>query len=253
MISLKNINFFSNDAQHILKNITFDIPTAKVTAIIGASGSGKTTLLRIIAGLYEPTSGEIWINGQNLAALPKTKQQQVRSKMAIVFQHGALFDSLTAWENVAFPLYEQRAMPISKVREEAEKLLEMVDLHDAADLSIDQCSGGMQMRIAIARALASYPEVILYDEPSSGLDPIARGLICDLIQKQQIQQRMTSVLVTHQLSAAFQISNHFVFLYEGEILFEGTADELMEAKDPYIQRFIQPPSRSYRTTDLVRL
>ena len=250
MISLKNINFFSNDA-HILKNITFDIPTAKVTAIIGTSGSGKTTLLRIIAGLYEPTSGEIWINGQNLTALPKTEQQQIRSKMAIVFQHGALFDSLTAWENVAFPLYERGAMPLSKVREEAEKLLGMVDLHGAADLPIDRCSGGMQMRIAIARALAYFPDIILYDEPTSGLDPIARGLICNLIQKQQVQQRITSVLVTHQLSMVFQISNHFIFLYEGEIIFEGSANELMEAKDPYIQRFIQPPSRSYRTADLV--
>lgn len=250
MISLKNINFFSNNA-HILKNITFDIPTAKITAIIGTSGSGKTTLLRVIAGLYEPTSGEIWINGQNLTALPKVKQQHVRSKMAIVFQHGALFDSLTAWENVAFPIYERGAKPLSKVREEAEKLLEMVDLHGVADLPIDRCSGGMQMRIAIARALASYPEIILYDEPSSGLDPIARSLICNLIQKQQVQQRMTSVLVTHQLSTAFQISNHFVFLYEGEIIFEGTADELIDTKDPYIQRFIQPPSRSYRTTNLV--
>ena len=250
MISLKNINFFSNDA-HILKDITFDIPTAKVTAIIGTSGSGKTTLLRIIAGLNEPASGEIWINRQNLTRLPKAKQQQIRSKMAIVFQHGALFDSLTAWENVAFPLYEHGVMPLSKVREEAEKLLEMVDLHGAAELPIDRCSGGMQMRIAIARALASYPEIILYDEPSSGLDPIARGLICNLIQKQQIQQRMTSVVVTHQLSTAFQISNHFVFLYEGTVIFEGSANELMEAKDPYIQRFIQPPSRSYRTSELV--
>ena len=107
-----------------------------------------------------------------------------------------LFDSLTVWENVAFPLYEQGAMPLSEVREEAEKLLEMVDLHGAAELSIDQCSGGMQMRIAIARALASYPEVILYDEPSSGLDPIARGLICDLIQKQQVP-------ATHDFSACY--------------------------------------------------
>ncbi len=251
MISLKNISFFSNDAQQILKNITFDIPTAKITAIIGTSGSGKTTLLRIIAGLSEPTSGEIWINGQNITALPKAKQQQVRSKMAIVFQHGALFDSLTAWENVAFPLYEQGTMPLAKIRDEAERLLQMVDLHSAADLPIDKCSGGMQMRIAIARALAAQPEIILYDEPSSGLDPIARGLICNLIQHQQVQQRMTLVLVTHQLSAAFQISNHFVFLYEGQIIFEGSADELMETADPYIQRFIQPPSRSYRTTDLV--
>lgn len=249
MISLKNINFFSNNV-HILKNITFDIPTAKVTAVIGTSGSGKTTLLRIIAGLNEPTSGEIWINGQNLTTLPQTAQQQIRHKMAIVFQHGALFDSLTAWENVAFPLYERSGMSLSKVRDEAEKLLEMVDLQGVAELPIDRCSGGMQMRIAIARALAYFPDIILYDEPTSGLDPIARGLICNLIQKQQVQQRMTSVLVTHQISMALQISNHFIFIYEGEIIFEGDADELMGAKNPYIQRFIQPPSRAYRTIDL---
>ena len=248
MISLKNINFFYGNA-HILKNITFDILSAQVTAIIGTSGSGKTTLLRILAGLNEPTSGEIWINGQNLMVLPSTDRQQIRGEMAIVFQNGALFDSLTAWENVAFPLYERYSMSLSDVREEAEKLLKMVDLNGAADLSIERCSGGMQMRIAIARVFACSPKIILYDEPTSGLDPIARNLICDLIQRQQIQQKMTSVLVTHQLSIAFRISNHFIFLYDGEVIFEGDSDELMASKDSYIQRFIQQPSRTYQTID----
>lgn len=249
MISLKNINFFSGNA-HILKNITFDIPGAAVTAIMGASGSGKTTLLRIITGLIEPTDGEVWVNGQNLIMLSEEEQQEIRSKMAIVFQHGALFDSLTAWENIALPICERNSMPVSEARKEAEKLLEMFDLHGAADLPIDRCSGGMQMRIAIARAFAYYPEIILYDEPTSGLDPIARDLICDLIQRQQFLHHMTSVLVTHQLSIAFSVSNHFIVVREGEVIFGGNADELMASKNQHIQRFIRPASRSYRQVDL---
>ncbi len=250
MISLKNINVFYENA-HILKNITLDISKGEVTSIIGPSGSGKTTLLRILIGLSEPTSGEIWMQGKNLVKLSQADRQHIRRKMAIVFQQGALFDSLTVWENVAFPLYERTRMPLSELRREAEKLLEMVNLQEAADLTIDRCSGGMQMRVAIARAFACYPEIILYDEPTSGLDPIARDLMCDLIQKLQFQQHVTSVLVTHQLSTAFCTSNRFIVLHEGEVIFEGNADALMASKDPYIQRFIQPPSRVYREQELI--
>ena len=251
MISLRDVNFYYRDA-HILKDVSFDIPTAKVTAIIGTSGSGKTTLLRLLAGLEQPTSGEIWINGRNLLEAPPETQQEIRSKMAIVFQHGALFDSLPAWENVAFPLYERSEMSLAEARKEAEKSLRMIDLPNATDLSIDRCSGGMQMRIAIARAFACFPEIMLYDEPTSGLDPIARSLICDLIQRQQVLQKVTSVLVTHQLSTTFRVANHFVFLYNGEVHFEGDADALMASEDAYIQRFIQPPSRVYREIDMER-
>ena len=245
MIALRKVNFYYRDA-HILKNVSFEIPKAQVTAIIGTSGSGKTTLLSILSGLNHPTSGEIWVDGQNIVTLPPSAQQGIRRRMAVVFQHGALFDSLTAWENVAFPLCERLGIPLSQAKKEAEKFLKMVDLPDAADLPIDRCSGGMQMRIAIARAFAASPEIILYDEPTSGLDPIARDLICELIQRQQVLQKVTSVLVTHQLSTAFQVSNHFVFLYNGEVIFEGNAEALMASKDAYIQRFIRPASRAYR-------
>jgi phospholipid/cholesterol/gamma-HCH transport system ATP-binding protein len=248
MILLKNINFFYGDT-HILKNITFDIPAGEVTTVLGPSGSGKTTLLRVLLGLNEPASGEIWMQGQNLGVLSKTARRRMQNKMAIVFQNGALFDSLTVWENVAFPLYERSSMPLPAIQQEAEKLLEMVGLQGAADLAIAQCSGGMQMRVSIARAFASHPEIILYDEPTSGLDPIARNLICDCIQKQQFQQDVTSVLVTHQLSTAFRVSKRFICLYDGEILFDGNADELIASKDPYIQRFIQPSTRVYQAFD----
>ena len=249
MISLKNINVFS-DNTHILKDITFEIPDASVTAIIGASGSGKTTLLRAIIGLIQPTNGELSVNGQNLMHLAEKERQEVRKKMAIVFQHGALFDSLTAWENVAFPICERRSITVSDARKEAERLLDLFDLQGAADLPISRCSGGMQMRIAIARAFAYNPEIILYDEPTSGLDPIARDLICDLIQRQQFLHHMTSILVTHQLSTAFSVSNFFVVLHNGEVIFRGDADELMTSANPQIQRFIRPASRSYRQANL---
>jgi phospholipid/cholesterol/gamma-HCH transport system ATP-binding protein len=249
MISLRKVNFYYRDVQ-ILKDISFDVPSAHVTAIIGTSGSGKTTLIRLLCGLNQPTSGEIWIDEQNIVALPPSAQQKIRRRMAVVFQNGALFDSLTAWENVALPLCERNGLPLAEARKEAEKFLKMVDLSDAADLPIDRCSGGMQMRIAIARAFASSPEIMLYDEPTSGLDPVARDLICDLIQRRQALQKVTSVLVTHQLSTAFQVSNHFIFLYNGEVIFEGNAEELMASKDAYIQRFIRPPSRVYREVDL---
>ena len=248
MILLKNINFFYGDTQ-ILKNITFDIPAGEVTTILGPSGSGKTTLLRILTGLLKPASGEIWMCGKSLMTLPKLEQQHLRNKMAIVFQNGALFDSLTVWENIAFPLYERFSMPLLVIRQEVDKFLELFGLQNAADLAINQCSGGMQMRVAIARAFACHPEIILYDEPTSGLDPIARDRICDCIQKQQFQHNVTSVLVTHQLSTAFRVSKRFICLYDGEILFDGTANELTASKNPYVQRFIQPSKRVYRSLD----
>jgi phospholipid/cholesterol/gamma-HCH transport system ATP-binding protein len=245
MISARNINFFYDNA-HILKDVTFDIPQGEVTTILGPSGSGKTTLLRLLVGLNLPSSGTIYVDGQNLLTSNDTVQRKIRNKMAIVFQNGALFDSLTVWENVAFPLYERTQLSFSELRREAEKLLEMVNLSHAADLTIDRCSGGMRMRIAIARAFAPHPEIIFYDEPTSGLDPIARDLICDLIQKMQFEWSATSVLVTHQLSTAFRVSNRFIFLHRGAVIFEGNAEELMASQDPYIQRFIKPPSRTYR-------
>ena len=187
--------------------------------------------------------------GKSLMTLPKIEQQHLRNKMAIVFQNGALFDSLTVWENIAFPLYERFSMPLLVIRQEVDKFLELFGLQNAADLAINQCSGGMQMRVAIARAFACHPEIILYDEPTSGLDPIARDRICDCIQKQQFQHNVTSVLVTHQLSTAFRVSKRFICLYDGEILFDGTAEELTASKNPYVQRFIQPSKRVYRSLD----
>ncbi|MCH8294032.1 ATP-binding cassette domain-containing protein [Candidatus Poribacteria bacterium] len=245
MISLRNVNFGYDDTL-ILKNITLDIPDGEVTAILGESGSGKTTLLRLLVGLASPTSGEIYINNRNLMTCSEEVQRQIHDKMSIVFQDGALFDSLTVWENVAFPLYERTGLSFSELRREAEKLLEMVNLREAADLTIDRCSGGMRMRVAIARAFAYYPEIIFYDEPTTALDPIARDRICDLIQKVQFERSVTSVLVTHQLSTAFRVSNRFIFLHKGEVIFEGDVDELMTSKNTYIQRFIKPPSRTYR-------
>ena len=248
MIILKNIDFFYGDTQ-ILKNITFDIPAGEVTTILGPSGSGKTTLLRILTGLLQPAGGEIWMREKSMMTLSKTEQEHMRNNMAIVFQNGALFDSLTVWENVAFPLHERFSMPLAIIRQEVDKLLDLVGLQNAAELTINQCSGGMQMRVAIARAFACHPEIILYDEPTSGLDPIARDRICDCIQKQQFQHNVTSVLVTHQLATAFRVSKRFICLYAGEILFDGTADELTASKNPYVQRFIQPSKRVYRVLE----
>jgi len=224
----------------VLRDISFEVQEGEILVILGASGSGKTTILRLILGLIRPDSGKIFVDGEEITQMSERKLMAVRRKIGMVFQEGALFDSLTVGENVVFSLREQGTMSEQEIDERVRKILGFVDMVETIDMMPDELSGGMKRRVAIARALAAYdPKVMLYDEPTTGLDPITAHTICELIVKLRDYQKVCSIMVTHQLKDAFKVATRFVVLNDCRIIFEGTGEELKSATDAYIQKFFQ--------------
>lgn len=224
----------------VLSEISFEVQEGEILVILGASGSGKTTILRLILGLIRPDSGKIFVDGEEITRMSERKLMGVRRKIGMVFQEGALFDSLTVGENVAFSLREQRTMSEEKIEERVRKILGFVDMAETIDMIPDELSGGMKRRVGIARALAAYdPKIMLYDEPTTGLDPITAHTICELIAKLRDFQKVCSIMVTHQLKDAFKVATRFIVLNDCRITFEGTGEELKLSKDAYIQKFFQ--------------
>ena len=241
MIFLENVNFSFPDHEdgEVLVDIKFTVNQGETLVILGESGSGKTTILKIILGLLKPTSGRVLVDGEEITQLQEDELMRVRRKIGMVFQEGALFDSMTVGENVAFSLREQSAMSEPEVEARVHRILSFVDMEESIDKMPDELSGGMRRRVAIARALASCdPTIMLYDEPTTGLDPITAGTICDLIVKLRDIQNVSSVMVTHLLRDAFRVGNRFIVLQEGCLLFEGTERELRSSHDSYIRKFL---------------
>jgi phospholipid/cholesterol/gamma-HCH transport system ATP-binding protein len=241
MISLENVSYAFPDYQdhEVLQDIKFTVNPGDTLVILGDSGSGKTTILKIILGLLKPTSGRVIIDGEEITPLKEQELMRVRRKIGMVFQEGALFDSMTVGENVAFCLKEQSGWHGKEMESRVHQILGFVDMEDCIDKMPDELSGGMRRRVAIARALASSdPKIMLYDEPTTGLDPITADTICDLINKLRDQQKVSSVMVTHLLRDAFKVGTRFMILYEGRIIFEGTERELKSSAHPYIKKFL---------------
>jgi len=223
----------------VLRDISLAVQEDEILAILGASGSGKTTILRLILALIRPDSGQIFVDGEEISRLPERKLMRVRQKIGMVFQEGALFDSLTVGENVAFPLREA-GISEEAVEERVRKILGFVNLAETIDMMPEELSGGMKRRVAIARALAACdPRVMLYDEPTVGLDPITSHSICELIIRLREIHKVCSIMVTHSLNDAFKVATRFLVLKEGRIIFDGTGEELKSAQDPFIQKFYQ--------------
>ena len=243
---------------------SFEVKRGEIFAVIGLSGSGKSTLLRCINRLIEPTAGDIYVDGAPLSRMPIKHLREVRrTKIGMVFQEGALFDSLTLRENVGYRLYEESSMPEEEIEIIVRRVLGFVGLEDAIDKMPSELSGGMKRRAGLARALVGSPKIILYDEPTAGLDPITARSIVDLMIKLRDFEGVTSIIVTHDLPAAgivateyadigpdmdvrmvpcdnnFCLLNiHFIMLYEGEILFEGTLQQLKGSEESYIREFV---------------
>ena len=231
MIRLKNVRKRVGD-KDALKGITLTIEKGETIAIIGGSGSGKSTLLRLMIGLDRPTSGEIYIGDENIAAMSENALDRVRLRMGMVFQYSALFDSMSVGENVAFGLREHT----TKTDEEK---LALVGLPDAAALMPQELSGGMKKRVGLARAIATDPEIIFYDEPSSGLDPIMTAKIDELIIDMQRQLDVTSVVVTHDMASASRIADRIAMIYDGELIAVDTAERFQDIKDERVQAFFR--------------
>jgi phospholipid/cholesterol/gamma-HCH transport system ATP-binding protein len=222
----------------VINGVDLNIKKGELLAIIGPSGCGKSTILRLIIGLFEPTSGEILVNGRDIAKLDKDELVNVRKNIGMVFQSSALFDSLTVGDNVAFGLNERKDITDVRIKEIIQEKLKLVGLDGAEDLMPSELSGGMQKRVSLARALATDPEIILYDEPTTGLDPITSNAIEDLILDVQHKLKTTSIVVTHQLSTVYKIADRIVMMHNGKMIEAGTPDEAKKTGDPIIKHFI---------------
>lgn len=239
-IELRNVRFGFGQ-RPVLDGIDLSIAEGETVCILGGSGAGKSTVLRLILGLVQPDEGSILVNGRDISTASFEEILEMRRDMGMVFQGAALFDSLTVFDNVGFYLFEHSTLPEEEIRERVEKELEVVDLNppDVMDLLPSELSGGMKKRVGVARALIHEPRLLLYDEPTSGLDPITTRTIDDLIRKLQRELGVTSVVVTHDLASAFRIADRLALLFEGKIVFEGSADEMRSSDHPYVQEFIE--------------
>lgn len=224
--------------REILHGINFEAPAGETLVILGGSGSGKSTLLRTLVGLEQPTHGEIWIGNQNFAAMKESERDELRKKMGMSFQGGALFGSMTVGENVALPLREHTHLDDSTIQIIVRLKLDQVGLSGFDNYMPAQLSGGMKKRAAIARALAMDPEMLFFDEPSAGLDPIIAAGIDELILKLKKAFHMTIVVVTHELASAFLIADHMILIDKGNIVASGTPDQLRLSSQPRVRQFL---------------
>lgn len=224
----------------VLDGITLHVARGETLAMLGRSGTGKSVLLRLIIGLETPDSGSICIHGQDIAGLDMDRKGEIRKKMGFLFQHAALYDSLTVAENVAFPLeHHRRKMSKSDRKARVMQLLAEVGMERAADKMPSDISGGMQKRVGLARALALEPEILLLDEPTAGLDPISSGEIDDLILKLQRERQMASIVVTHDLHSARTIANRLALLDQGKVVIEGKFEELQQSDIGFVREFLK--------------
>ena len=238
MIRLNNVKKCFGDKE-ALKGISLTIEKGETIAIIGGSGSGKSTLLRLMIGLDRPTSGEIYLGGDNIAVMTEDALDRVRLRMGMVFQYSALFDSMSVGENVAFGLREHTHKSEEEIRRIVREKLALVGLPDAAGLMPQELSGGMKKRVGLARAIATDPEIIFYDEPSSGLDPIMTAKIDELIIDMQKKLGVTSVVVTHDMASASRIADRIAMIYDGELIAVDTAARFQDIADERVQAFFR--------------
>lgn len=249
---------FAFDEHVVLNEISFIIPRGSMGMLLGASGAGKSVVLKLILGLFRPDSGTILVNDQRVDNMSESDLMRVRGDIGMLFQESALFDSLTVAENVGYRLNEETDMPAEQVRSRVAEVLGFIGLGDYIDQMPSELSGGQRRRVAIARAMAAKPNLLLLDDPTTGLDPITATTVDDEVVKLRDLEHVTSVLVTHQIRDAFYVATHeavrtdghlqiretkterarFMVLHQGQIYFEGSASELLASQDPYLQQFL---------------
>lgn len=237
LVEIRNLTF-SYGERPILSGLTMDFPRGKVIAVMGGSGSGKTTILRLIGGQLQPGAGDIKVDGQPIDTGNHERMYAMRRKMGMLFQHGALFTDLSVFDNVAFPLREHANLPDALLRDLVLLKLHAVGLRNAAHLMPAEISGGMARRVALARAIALDPQLIMYDEPFAGLDPISLGITARLIRRLNDVLGSTSILVSHDVNESFQIADYVYFLSQGKIVAHGTPAAMRESTDAYVKQFV---------------
>ena len=238
MIDIKDVSKTFEDHQ-VLSHTNLHIEKAESVVIIGRSGSGKSVLLKHMIGLMKPDSGSILVDGVDIATLSPAMLDRLRMKFGMLFQNAALFDSMTAFENVAFPLREHTTMTDEEITQRVQECLQLVGLQKADELFPSELSGGMRKRVGLARAMAMNPEIILYDEPTTGIDPIMGDIVNDLIITLRDRLKVTSVVVTHDMRSAYKVAHRIAMLYNGSIIEIGTPDQIKSSKNPVVQQFIK--------------
>ncbi len=237
MIELQNL-YKSFDDLEVLKGVSLRVQKGEILGLIGGSGHGKTVILKHVAGLMRPDRGHVYIDGRDIYGLRGDEVEQLRSRLGFLFQSGALFSSLTVFDNVAFPLREKTRLDENEIRKKVMSALEQVGLRGAEERYPAQISGGMIKRTALARSLVRNPEIMLFDEPTTGLDPVIAHTILDLVKSVHNDLGFTGIIVSHELSRVFQTVQKVAMLHEGAILFVGTPEEIMVSRDPVVQEFI---------------
>lgn len=227
------------DGTQVLRDITLGFAEGRTTVVLGPSGCGKTVLLKHLIGLLKPDRGQVWYKDIRIDTLSEVELGSVRRQFGYLFQHSALFDSMTVCENVAFPLLEHTRQTASERTRRAREVLAMVGMDGFIDKMPAELSGGQRKRVALARAIVLEPKVILYDEPTTGLDPIRADVINQLMLKLQRELQITSIIVTHDLAAAFRVADTMVMLYDGAVVMQGTPRQLRESTDPVVRRFLR--------------
>jgi phospholipid/cholesterol/gamma-HCH transport system ATP-binding protein len=228
--------------QHVLRGIDLDIERGKINIVIGGSGQGKSVLMKHLMGLIKPDSGHIWVDGVDVVPMDEVQLRDIRRKFGMVFQYAALFDSMTVVENIAFPLLERYRLPWSEVQARVRDLLERLDLAKVAGIEQKfpaELSGGQRKRVGLARALIDRPQILLYDEPTTGLDPIATKNVDEMIRATADQFAVTSVVISHDMASTFRIADRIAMLYQGKIIAAGTPQEMLTNPHPYLREFVE--------------
>ena len=242
-IKIRVVNLCKSFGENqVLRGMDLEVRRGESLVVIGGSGSGKTVLIKCIIGLIQPDEGEIYVDGVEITSLNEKKMNEVRKKFGMLFQWGALFDSMTVWENVGFGLQQQRHLKREEIRRIASEKFELVGLRNIEKLMPSELSGGMKKRVSLARAIAMEPEILLYDEPTTGIDPIMADAINDLIIQMKEKLGVTSMTITHDMKSAYKIGDRIAMLFQGKIIEVGSPEEIKNSSNPIVQQFVQGKS-----------
>jgi phospholipid/cholesterol/gamma-HCH transport system ATP-binding protein len=242
-IKIRVVNLHKSfSGNYVLRGVNLEVREGESMVVIGGSGSGKTVLIKCIIGLIQPDEGEIYVDGIEITSLKEKELNEVRKKFGMLFQWGALFDSMTVWENVGFGLKHHMKLKDEEVKRIAIEKLALVGLKNVEDLMPSELSGGMKKRVSLARAIAMEPEILLYDEPTTGIDPIMADTINELIIQMKKKLNVTSITITHDMKSAYKIGDRIAMLFQGKIIEVGTPEEIKNSRNPIVQQFIEGKS-----------
>lgn len=247
VVRLENVfKSFREGRDHVLKGVDLEFPAGKLTYILGPSGAGKSVTLKLILGLLKPDSGNVWVGGKDMSKLTRWEASRHRKQFGMLFQNSALFDDMTIYENVAFPLWEHERLSEDEVTKKVTDVLTHLGMTTGYDKFPNEISGGMRKRVGLARAIIREPSILLYDEPTTGLDPVTRTTVDELIETLKNELHLTSIVISHDIPSALLLADKIAFLYQGKIVFWGEPKDFRECDHEAVQGFLKAEERSLR-------